>query len=62
LNIRQKKAVLSVVKTFAEEQGNNHYSDDFKKELDNRYEDYKNGGELLTEEDVADKVEKIIKG
>ena len=62
LNIKQKKAVLTVVKTFAEEHENHPYSDDFKKELDSRYEDYINGGDLLTEEEVNSRIEQIIKG
>jgi len=62
LNIKQKKAVLTVVKTFAEEQENHPYSDDFKKELDDRYEEYKNGGEFLTEEEMNSRIENIIKG
>ncbi len=34
LSVKQKKAVLTVVKTFADDENTNGYSDDFKKELD----------------------------
>ena len=49
LNTRQKKALLTVAKTFAEEHAANDYSDEFKAELDNRYEEYMNGGKLISE-------------
>jgi len=42
------------------DQGHTAYSDDLKKELDNRYEEYKNGGALLTEEEVNKCIEEII--
>ncbi len=61
LNIRQKKALLTVAKTFAEEQDNN-FSDEFKAELDSRYEEYINGGELVSEEDANRRIRAIIKG
>jgi len=61
LNLKQKKAVLTVVKTFAESQDDSGYSDEFKKELDSRYEEYLNGGELLTREEVNKGIEDIIK-
>ena len=61
LNTRQKKALLTVAKTFAEEQGND-YSDEFKAELDSRYEEYKNGGRLISEENVNKRIRNIIKG
>ena len=61
LNVRQKKALLTVAKTFAEEQAN-EYSDEFKAELDSRYEEYKNGGKLVNEEDVNKRIGAVIKG
>jgi len=61
LTVKQKKAVLTVVKTFAEEV-DNEYSSEFKKELDNRYEDYVTGGKLLSEKAVNTRIKKIING
>lgn len=61
LNVRQKKALLTVAKTFAEEQAN-EYSDEFQAELDNRYEKYINGGKLVSEEDANKRIGAIIKG
>ncbi len=61
LNIRQKKALLTVAKTFAAEQEND-YSDEFKAELDSRYEEYKNGGKLVSEEEANKRIRNIIKG
>ncbi len=52
LNMRQKKALLTVAKTFAEAQPENDYSDEFKAELDSRYDEYKNGGVLVGEEEA----------
>jgi hypothetical protein len=61
LSDRQKEAVLTVIKTFAqEEEGTSEYSDDFKKELDCRYEEYKNGGELISEAEAKKRIEGII--
>ena len=60
LTIKQKKAVLTIVKTFAEE--TNDYSDDFKKELDSRYEEYINGGKLISEAEATKRIKKIING
>jgi len=61
LNVRQKKALLTVAKTFAEEQPENDYSDEFKAELDSRYEEYKNGGILISEAEANKRIRKIIK-
>ncbi len=61
LNTRQKKALLTVAKTFAEDQRENDYSDEFKAELDSRYEEYKNGGVLISEAEVDKRIGKIIK-
>ena len=58
LTIKQKKAVLTVVKTFAEE--TNDYSDEFKKELDSRYDEYVNGGKLISEAETNKRIKKII--
>ena len=44
LNENQKKAVLTVVKTFAEEEEYDHWSDPlFVQEMDARYQDMKTG-------------------
>ena len=61
LTANQKKAVLAVVKTFIEDE-NVAYSDDFKNELDNRYEEYKNGGKLVSEKEASQRIKKIING
>jgi hypothetical protein len=60
LNERQKEAVLTVVKTFAEESVTSVYSDEWKKELDSRYEEYQNGGELINEEEANKRIKAII--
>jgi hypothetical protein len=60
LNDRQKEAVLTVVKTFAEESVTSVYSDEWKKELDSRYEEYQNGGELINEEEANKRIKAII--
>ena len=60
LNTRQKKALLTVAKTFAEEQTSNDYSDEFKAELDSRYEEYKNGGKLISEAEANKRISKIV--
>ncbi len=62
LTLKQKKAVLTVVKTFAEDEISNDYSEDFKKELDNRYEEYLNGGKLISEREATQRIKKIING
>lgn len=62
LTVKQKKAVLSVVKTFAEDEISNDYSEDFKKELDSRYEEYLNGGKLISERQAAQRIKKVING
>ncbi len=62
LTINQKKALLTVAKTFVEDENTNDYSDDFKKELDNRYEEYMNGGGLVGEKEVNQRIKKIING
>ena len=64
LTVKQKKAVLTVVKTFAEEQNeeNDIYSEEFKKELDSRYEEYINGGKLISEAEAKRRIKKIING
>jgi hypothetical protein len=59
LKDRQKEAVLTVVKTFAEEMGSG-YDEAFKKELDSRYEDYKNGGRLIGEAAAKKRIEQVI--
>lgn len=62
LNDKQKKAVLGIVKTFAEEQEYEfeEYSDELKQDLDEQYEAYKKG-ELITfsEEEVRASMRKV---
>lgn len=60
LSLQQKKAVLTVVKTFATAGQSEGYDEDFKKELDSSYQEYINGGELLTEAEVNARLEKIL--
>ncbi len=62
LTVKQKKAVLTVVKTFAEDENSDDYNDDFKKELDSRYEEYLNGGKLISETEANQRIKKIING
>ncbi len=62
LSVKQKKAVLTVVKTFAENETREDYSDDFKKELDSRYEEYLNGGILVDKKEANQRIKKIING
>ncbi len=48
-----------MIKDFAEEEDEPN-SDDFKKELCDRYEEYKNGGDSLTEEEMNSRIAEII--
>lgn len=61
LTAKQKRAVLTVVKTFADEQSD-EYSEELKKELDSRYEEYKNGGKLISEAEANKRIKKIVNG
>ncbi len=61
LTANQKKAVLTVIKTFVEDE-DVRYSEEFKKELDSRYEEYKNGGEIVSEKEANQRIKKIING
>ena len=60
LTVKQKKAVLTVAKTFADDENANDYRDDFKKELDSRYDEYLNGGKLVSETEGNKRIKKII--
>jgi hypothetical protein len=62
LNDHQKKALLTVAKTFAESQSGPDYSDEFKAELDSRYDEYKKGGKLISEEEANKRIRRILKG
>lgn len=62
LNDHQKKAVLAVVKTFAQDAEAATYSDDFKKDLDNRYEEFINGSELIDEAEANQRIKAIANG
>ncbi len=64
LTVNQKKAVLTVVKTFVgdQDENTNDYSEAFKKELDSRYEEYINGGKLVSEAEANKRIKKIING
>ncbi|GAA0537402.1 hypothetical protein [Chitinophaga japonensis] len=61
LNSRQKKAILTIAKTFAEEQEIIEYSEAFKQELDHRYESYKSGEKLISETEADKRIKKILK-
>lgn len=39
-----------------------NYTDEFKIELDNRYEEYMNGSTLVGEAEVDERIRKVIKG
>ena len=43
LNIQQKKAVLTVVKTFAQEKPSEWQEEDYMKEMNSRFSDYETG-------------------
>lgn len=43
LNARQQKAVLTVVKTFVEDQNESWSEKDYTKEMNNRFTSYENG-------------------
>jgi hypothetical protein len=58
LNTRQKKALLTVARTFAEETAS--FSDEFKAELDHKYEEYKKGGKLISEAQSKKRLEKLL--
>ena len=62
LTVKQKKAILTVVKTFADDENTNEYSNEFKKELDSRYEEYLNEGKLVSEAAANIRIKKIING
>ncbi|MEK7224919.1 MAG: hypothetical protein AAB221_04465 [Bacteroidota bacterium] len=68
LNTKQKQAVLTVVKTFAEEENNEmmeppgEYTLAFKAELDKRYASYKSGkAKMVTPAQMKKRVQKILK-
>ena len=43
LNIQQKKAVLTVVKTFAQEKAEEWQEEEYMKEMNSRFSDYETG-------------------
>jgi hypothetical protein len=63
LNDKQKKAVLTVVKTFVEEQENELWEDSaFIAELDRRTAEYESGkAKVLTLDELETKVRKVFK-
>ena len=63
LNENQKKAVLTVVKTFAEEEEYDHWSDPaFVQEMESRYNDLKSGKDKgLTLEQLEDGARKAYR-
>jgi len=61
-SLEQKKAVLTAVKEIAEEKDESGYSEEFKRELDNRYADYLAGAETLTQQDIDKETRRIIMG
>lgn len=63
LSLEEKKAVLTVAKTFAaSRQNESGYSEEFKRELDDRYEEIMAGKNMIDEEEVNKRIQKIIKG
>ncbi len=65
LNNDQKEAILAVMKNFIpvqSEANEEEYSDELKRELDDRYEEYQNGGALLSEAEVKKSIKQIING
>ena len=63
LNTRQKKAILSVAKTFIEEQENDVWGDEeFIAELDRRTTEYESGkAKILSLNELESKVRKAYK-
>jgi putative addiction module component (TIGR02574 family) len=63
LNNKQKKAVLTVIKTFAEEQENEVWEDSaFIAELDRRTAEYESGkAKVLTLDELETRVRKVHK-
>lgn len=61
-NLEQKKAALNAVKEIAEEKDDSGYSEEFKRELDSRYEDILAGRNMVTEEEARQRIQAIIKG
>jgi len=60
-NLNQKKALLTIVKKIADNVGENQYSDEFKAELDSRYEEYLNGtAKFYSEDDVKKQMQEIF--
>jgi hypothetical protein len=62
LNDKQKQAVLTVVKTFAEESDTIEYNEEFKKELEDRYEEYKKTGKVVSEADAKRRIRAVVNG
>ncbi len=64
LNDKQKKAVLTLVKTFAEDQEPEfeEYSDELKRELDEAYEAYKNGEPTVSREEMKERISNVLYG
>jgi hypothetical protein len=62
LTERQKEGVLTVMKTFAEESRAALYSDELKKDLDSRYDDFINGAELVSEAAAKERIKTILHG
>ncbi len=64
LNDKQKKAVLTVVKTFAEDQEpeGEEYSHELKQELDEAYEAYKNGEPTVSREEMKKRINNVLYG
>ncbi|MCA9750188.1 MAG: hypothetical protein H6553_07685 [Chitinophagales bacterium] len=63
LGKREKKTILEVIKSFIDlkqESQLDLYTDEFKAELDNRYEAYKKDGLVITEEEANIRIEKIL--
>lgn len=61
LNTRQKRAILTIAKTFAKDQEEAGYSEAFKRELDRRHADYQDGGKLVSEGEAGKRIKKLLK-
>ena len=58
---KKLKAIYALVEDEIE-QDEMEYSDEFKKELDQRYEYYKNGGKMISASEADKKISNILAG
>jgi hypothetical protein len=62
IDMVEDKRAEAIYTLFEEEieQGEWEYTDEFKAELDNRYEYYKNGGKMISAGEADEQVKKIL--